>query len=219
MIFQTNLLLYVMISTIIGLGNIGKKYEGTRHNLGFELLNLAAEKWGLKASPADGDYYLAEKELEGRIIRLVWPTTYMNNSGLAVAQVLGKYQLSPNELLVCYDDFNISLGTLRIRLRGSDGGHNGIESIIYHIGTEEVPRLRMGVGPIPAEIDPISFVLNRFPDNEMDIVNKMLVNAGGAVLYSLNNSAEKAMSLYNRSVETPANVDPAPDDAQDSGAV
>jgi peptidyl-tRNA hydrolase, PTH1 family len=208
-----------MISAIIGLGNIGKKYEGTRHNLGFELLNLVAGKWGLKASPTDGDYYQAEKEWEGHQIRLIWPTTYMNNSGLAVSQVLEKYQLSPNDLLICYDDFNISLGTIRIRTGGSNGGHNGMESIIYNLGTEEVPRLRMGVGPIPAGIDPISFVLNRFYSNESEIVNKMLVNAGEAVLYSINNSAAKAMSLYNRSAELSANDNPAPDDTQNSGAV
>jgi PTH1 family peptidyl-tRNA hydrolase len=208
-----------MISTIIGLGNIGKKYERTRHNLGFDLLNLIAAKFGVKAGPADGDYYLAEMESEGRTIRLVWPTTYMNNSGRAVAQVLERYQLSPDGLLICYDDFNIPLGTIRIRPGGSHGGHNGLESIIYHIGTDEVPRLRMGVGPIPVGIDPINFVLSRFSDNEIDIVNKMLDIGRDSVLYLLNNSVEKAMSLYNRSVETPANVDPAPDKAQDSGAV
>ncbi len=191
------------ISTIIGLGNIGKKYVGTRHNLGFELIDILAGKWGIKPSPGQGNYYWAEKEKETGLIRLIWPTTYMNNSGLAVAQVMEHFQLSTNELLVVFDDFNLPLGKVRIRVGGSDGGHNGMASIIENIGTDEIIRLRMGVGPLPIEGDPVVFVLTPFKESEMEIRNKMLGKAVEAVLYLLDNNAEKAMSIYN----------PAPEDA------
>lgn len=193
-----------MPSIIIGLGNIGRKYRGTRHNLGFELLDAIAAQWNLKAVPGDGDYYIVEKELEGKLIRLVWPTTYMNNSGKAAEQVLQKFLLTPRDLLVVYDDLNLPLGRLRIRSEGSDGGHNGMADIIYHLGTEEIARLRLGIGPLPPGVDTVSFVLNPFADNELEIKKKMLEKAGEAVLYLLKFDIAKAMSIYN----------PAPDEAQ-----
>ncbi len=193
-----------MPSIIIGLGNIGRKYRGTRHNLGFELLDAIAAQWNLKAVPGDGDYYIVEKELEGKLIRLVWPTTYMNNSGKAAEQVLQKFLLTPRDLLVVYDDLNLPLGRLRIRSEGSDGGHNGMADIIYHLGTEEIARLRLGIGPLPPGVDTVSFVLNPFANNELEIKKKMLEKAGEAILYLLKFDIAKAMSIYN----------PAPDEAQ-----
>lgn len=193
-----------MPSIIIGLGNIGRKYRGTRHNLGFELLDAIAAQWNLKAVPGDGDYYIVEKELEGKLIRLIWPTTYMNNSGKAAEQVLQKFLLTPRDLLVVYDDLNLPLGRLRIRSEGSDGGHNGMADIIYHLGTEEIARLRLGIGPLPPGVDAVSFVLNPFADNELEIKKKMLEKAGEVILYLLKFDIAKAMSIYN----------PAPDEAQ-----
>lgn len=193
-----------MPSIIIGLGNIGRKYRGTRHNLGFELLDFIATQWNLRAVPGDGDYYIVEKELEGKLIRLIWPTTYMNNSGKAAEQVLQKFLLTPKDLLVVYDDLNLPLGRLRIRSEGSDGGHNGMADIIYHLGTEEIPRLRLGIGPLPPGVDAVPFVLNPFADNELEIKKKMLEKAGEAILYLIEFDIAKAMSIYN----------PAPDEAQ-----
>ncbi|MCX6830446.1 MAG: aminoacyl-tRNA hydrolase, partial [candidate division Zixibacteria bacterium] len=174
-----------MVSLIIGLGNIGEEYFHTRHNLGFDLLAILCEKWQIRPGLGSGDYFIAEKEIETGLIRLVWPTTFMNNSGLAVAQVMEKFELSPNDLLIIYDDFNIPLGRLRIRLGGSDGGHNGMASIISHLGTEDILRLRMGIGPVPEGIDPMTLVLSRFREEELEIRNKMLVKAGESVLYLL----------------------------------
>lgn len=193
-----------MPSIIIGLGNIGRKYRGTRHNLGFELLDLIAAQWNLKAKPGNGDFYLVEKECDGRIVRLIWPTTYMNNSGIAAEQVMQTYQLIPDDLLVVYDDLNLSLGRLRIRSEGSDGGHNGMADIIYHLGTEKIARLRLGIGPLPTGCDAVSFVLNPFADNELEMKKKTLDKAGEALLYLLKFDIAKAMSKYN----------PAPDEAQ-----
>jgi PTH1 family peptidyl-tRNA hydrolase len=189
------------LTTIIGLGNIGRKYDGTRHNLGFELLGHLAETWGVEAAPSDGNYYISEKNIEEKTVRLIWPTTYMNNSGLAVAQVVERFQLSPNELLVVYDDFVLPLGRLRIRPEGSDGGHNGISSIIYHLNTESISRLRMGVGPVPPGIDPVVFVLSRFEEKELPEKNKMLEKAVEGVLYLLTHNIADAMSIYNPAPE------------------
>jgi len=200
-----------MVSLIIGLGNIGEEYSRTKHNLGFDLLALLCEKWQIRPQLGPGNYFITEKNMENGLIRLVWPTTFMNNSGLAVAQALEKFELSPNDLLIVYDDFNIPLGRLRIRLGGSDGGHNGMASIISHLGTEDILRLRMGIGPIPAGTDPMAFVLSRFREEELEIRNKMLVKAGESVLYLLAHGTEKAMSIFNQN--------PAPDDPKKSGAV
>ena len=187
-----------MISAIIGLGNIGKKYTGTRHNLGFEVINLIARKWEIEPQAGDGDYYYAPKEYDNRIIRLFWPTTYMNNSGVAVKQILDGFGLSPENLLVVYDDINLPLGKLRIRMTGSDGGHNGMSSVIYNLETEGILRLRLGIGTLPEGVDQVDYVLGKFSPDEAEILNKMLEKGAEAVLYLLRNRPEEAMNLYNR---------------------
>ncbi|RKX18251.1 MAG: aminoacyl-tRNA hydrolase [Candidatus Zixiibacteriota bacterium] len=195
-----------MISTFIGLGNIGDKYAGTRHNLGSEVLNRLSQKWKIKPSPGSGDFYIAEKDIDGIDIRLIWPTTYMNNSGSAVKQILEKYELTPDSMMILCDDINLPLGKIRIRSGGSDGGHNGLGSIIYHLKTEKFPRLRMGVGPLPENTDQTGFVLGRFAENEIEIMKKMLVKSEEIILYLLKSRLEEAMSVYN--------INPAPDKAQ-----
>ncbi len=194
------------ISTFIGLGNIGEKYSKTRHNLGFDVLNLLAPKLNIKPTAGSGNYYIAEYRFDDTDIRLIWPTTYMNNSGLAVKQILEKFDLSPENIIVICDDINLPLGTIRIRTGGSDGGHNGLGSIIYHLETDKFPRLRMGVGPLPEKTDQIEFVLGQFDDKEQENVKKMLVKSGEAVVYLVKNRLEKAMSEYN--------MNPAPDITQ-----
>ncbi|UCD17021.1 MAG: aminoacyl-tRNA hydrolase [Candidatus Zixiibacteriota bacterium] len=200
-----------MISLVVGLGNIGEKYAGSRHNLGFDLLTAVCEKWGQVPCPGDGDYYIVEKEMDDRPVRLIWPTTYMNNSGVAVSQAIKRYRIPHEEVLIAYDDFNLSLGLIRIRRSGSDGGHNGMSSIIYHLETEAIPRLRMGIGPIPNAMDPVDFVLERFTERELKIKQKMLEISTDAILYSLKNRLDEAMTLYNKY--------PAPEDEKNSGAV
>ncbi|MEW5923207.1 MAG: aminoacyl-tRNA hydrolase [Candidatus Zixiibacteriota bacterium] len=195
-----------MISLIIGLGNIGEKYAGTRHNLGFDVLDLIFKKWRLRRRREHSLYAWAEKKSDGREIRLIWPTTYMNNSGAAVSQAMADFELDLSEILVVVDDYNLPLGKMRIRKRGSDGGHNGLESIINHLGSGEFMRLRLGIGPIPENIGSIEYVLGHFPDEEAEKVKKMLEKAGDAVLYSLTHRPEEAMSIYNS--------DPAPDESE-----
>jgi PTH1 family peptidyl-tRNA hydrolase len=192
-----------MISLIIGLGNIGIRYAETRHNIGFDLLDLLSLKWKFRQKDGPGDYYFGEKEIDGRMIRFIWPTSLMNNSGIAALQAMAKYNLTPADILVIYDDFNLPLGKMRIRASGSDGGHNGMESIIFHLRTEEILRLRLGTGPLPENMDPTEFVLGRFSDDEVEIRNKMLEKGAEAVLYLLSYRPEEAMTRYNQ--------DPAPD--------
>ncbi|UCD94879.1 MAG: aminoacyl-tRNA hydrolase [Candidatus Zixiibacteriota bacterium] len=193
-----------MISLVIGLGNVGIRHAETRHNLGFDLLDMLSLKWKFMQKNGPGDFYVGEKEIDGRLVRFVWPTTYMNRCGIAVVQTMVGYNLTPADILITYDDFDLPLGKIRIRTRGSAGSHNGMESIIEHLETEEILRLRMGTGPVPEGIDPMEFVLGRFTDDEAEIKNKMLEKAGEAVLYLLKNRPEQAMTLYNQ--------DPAPDE-------
>lgn len=191
------------ITSVIGLGNIGQKYADTRHNLGFRVLNLISDRWKIRPRPGSGDFYALEKDIDGNKIKLIWPTTYMNNSGRAVSQVIEQYVVPLDEILVVYDDYNLPLGQLRIRSGGSDGGHNGMASIIYHLATEKIARLRLGIGPIPAGVDPVEFVLGTFDADDAEIVEKMLEKSAAAILYSLNNRLEEAMAIYNNN--------PAPD--------
>ncbi len=186
-----------MIEAVVGLGNIGRKYSDTRHNLGFELLNTIANEWNIRPRPGQGEYYSAEHNYAGRMISLLWPTTYMNNSGMAVSQFLEKTGLEPEQLLIVYDDIALPLGKLRIRLRGSAGGHNGIASLIEHLGIDSIPRLRLGIGPLPENADQVSFVLGRFSAEEREIADKMIGQAADAVLYSLKHSLVEAMNKYN----------------------
>lgn len=187
-----------MVSLIIGLGNAGIRYAETRHNLGFDLLDLLSRKWKIRPASGLGDYHFAEMEFDGRTVRLVWPTTYVNNSGMAAVQSMVRFDLTPADILVAYDDFALPLGKIRIRTKGSDGGHNGIESVIANLGTDEIVRLRMGIGPLPEGIDPTEFVLGRFTQEETEIKNKMLEKAAEIVLYLFKNRPEAAMSLYNQ---------------------
>lgn len=195
-----------MISLIIGLGNIGEKYAETRHNLGFDVLNLIFDRWRLRRRREKPLYFWAEKEYQGRKIRLVWPTTYMNNSGAAVSQALADFGLNLDEILVVVDDYNLPLGKVRIRKKGSDGGHNGLESIISHLQSRDFMRIRLGIGPIPENVGSIEFVLERFSGDQLEKRKKMLDKGADAVLYSLTHRPEEAMGIYNS--------DPAPEESE-----
>lgn len=161
------------IKLIIGLGNPGKKYDGTRHNIGFETIRLLADAWGAGWSLEKRfNSLVSVPENRGRLL-LMQPQTFMNNSGQSVRAALDYYKIEPGEMLVVSDDFSIPLGTLRLRRTGSDGGHNGLASVIEHSGTKDFPRLRIGIGPVLPEMDPSDFVLTGFAKNEKDEVERM----------------------------------------------
>jgi len=184
---------------IFGLGNPGGKYAGTRHNIGFEVIDRLCAVDTLVSPPTE------MCEAECRLMMcgpaklpalFVKPLTYMNLSGDAVGALIRKYGLTPSDCLVVVDDFNIPLGKLRIRKDGSPGGHNGLKSISAAIGSD-YPRLRVGIGPLPAGISIIDFVLGRFEDSEREEVGNVIKIAADAVDFMIENGIDNAMNRYN----------------------
>lgn len=187
---------------ITGLGNPGNKYASTRHNAGFIALDNLALKLGIIFRPGRGDFYLASGKYKGEEFFLLKPTTYMNNSGIAVVQFFENYFTleADKDLLVVHDDFNISLGTLRLRQKGSDGGHNGIASIMYHLNSDEFPRMRIGIGSndILKKDEFVDFVLSDFLPNEIDMLNKLMPVFNDCILSFLSEDLKITMNKFNR---------------------
>lgn len=151
--------------------------------------------------PGKGRYHYCAASISSLKIVLLKPTTYMNRSGIAVGSFVESESLLPEEILVIADDFNLPLGRIRLRKSGSDGGHNGLASLIYHLGTEDFPRLRMGVGPVPEGIAAEDFVLERFPEDEIDKAVEMVERAARAVKAWLSEGFQKAAAVYNQAVD------------------
>lgn len=147
---------------VIGLGNPGRQYSGTRHNAGGTFVRSMAKAWKTKLRKKRFSSKIVEIEWENRKIMLALPQTYMNNSGLAVKQIMEGRNLLPEQLFVVYDDLDIPLGEIRIRKRGSSGTHKGMRSIVREIGTTEFPRMRIGIGPLPPGKDAVEYVLSSF---------------------------------------------------------
>ncbi len=184
---------------IVGLGNPGTEYEETRHNVGYRVLDELARRWKKQFRPGRGEYLILTAADGGRDVHLVKPLTYMNNSGLAVAEVLERFDASPGALLVVADDFQIPLGTLRLRRQGSDGGHNGLYSIIYHLQSDAFPRLRCGIGRemMPPKREMASFVLSPFEPGEADAARQMTERAADAVATTLHAGLAAAMNAFS----------------------
>jgi PTH1 family peptidyl-tRNA hydrolase len=194
---------------IVGLGNPGSKYDRTRHNIGFDVLDQLASLWHInmvehrKFQGIFGE----GRGPRGDKIRLIKPQTYMNLSGQSIRAVVDWFKLPPESVLVIYDDMDLPLGKLRLRLSGSAGGHNGMKSAIAHLGTQNFPRLRVGIGsPKGATIDSdghvISHVLGKFTPDEQPIVRDVVQMAVDAVELGLRQGIPKAMSTYNsRTIE------------------
>lgn len=188
------------MTAIIGLGNPGNEYDWTRHNVGFMVVDALCEVLGAEFEAGKGDYLIAAARSHGIPISLVKPLTYMNNCGLAVADVVERYGLDLRDALIVSDDFNLALGKIRLRARGSDGGHNGLYSIIYHLQTEEFPRLRCGIGTLSApgkKFDSASFVLSVFDRDERPTVLKMVETARDAALCFSKEGINAAMDQWN----------------------
>lgn len=180
------------IKLIAGLGNPGAEYELTRHNLGFMLVEMFAASRALSWKTHGGASRIAKDHSDGLL--LLEPQTYMNNSGEAVALLMRENNLSCEQLLVISDDFSLPLGSVRLRSSGSSGGHNGLSSIISHLGTQEFARLRLGMGPVPAGADISRFVLSKIAKAEQAAVNEMLTAASEALNILLEDGFEKAAS-------------------------
>lgn len=182
---------------LVGLGNPGARYAATRHNLGFTVLDALA---GLRRSiwSMEEGYCCAVLACEGQEVALVKPITYMNASGLAVRKALARFGATSEDLLVIVDDVHLPLGRIRVRRGGSDGGHNGLLSVIQSLGTEAFSRLRMGIGPLPEGEEMIDFVLGTFTFQEQETVSGMVQRAADAVRVILKDGLEKAMNQFNK---------------------
>jgi PTH1 family peptidyl-tRNA hydrolase len=188
------------VKLIVGLGNPGYEYLRTPHNLGFMAVDRLAEECGVELGRRESQALAATTELEGVEVMLAKPQTYMNLSGLAVVRLLSKYELSPRDLIVLVDEVALPLGALRIRSRGSAGGHNGLKSIIAALESDEFVRVRMGVKPERPVEDLVSYVLGPFREGEMEKVADMLDQASEAVRVLLKVGPQKAMNRFNRRV-------------------
>lgn len=187
------------VRLVVGLGNPGPGYAATRHNVGFRTVDLLRDKTGGPAwRPAPtGDGEVSEALFGDTPVRLAKPATYMNASGEFVGELARYWKVEPALLLVVSDDISLPLGRIRIRLKGSSGGQRGLESVLAHLGTDEVPRLRLGVGPKPERMDAADFVLSRFLAEERDPVCEMLERACEAVRSACERGLEAAMNAFN----------------------
>lgn len=200
----------VVPQLIVGLGNPGAKYDRTRHNIGFDIVDALARIWQINLTENRKFQGLFGEGLgSGAVkVRLLKPLTYMNKSGQSIRAVLDWYKVPPESVLVIYDDMDLPVGKLRLRLSGSAGGHNGMKSTIAHLGTQNFPRLRVGIGSakdVHPDKDTVSHVLGHFSPTEARIMPEVIDLAVGAIELSLKQGVEKSMSLYNSravSVET-----------------
>jgi len=182
---------------IAGLGNPGREFELNRHNAGFMLLNRLASELGESFRKVEARALVSKTNYQGERIILIKPQTYMNNSGSAVSSLVRFYKVPLENLLVVYDDVDLSLGTLRLRGSGGSAGQKGMQSIIERLGTEEIPRLRIGTGRPPGRMEAADYVLEDFPPQDADLVNETLDRAVEAVLAFITEGLDRAMTSFN----------------------
>lgn len=183
---------------IVGLGNPGAKYEMTRHNAGFLAVDLLAVKENLNIKKLKYHALVGDAVINGKKCLVMKPQTLMNNSGEAVGEAARFYKIPPERVIVISDDFSFDVGQIRIKRKGSAGGHNGLKSIIAHLGSENFPRIKVGVGKKPnADYDIIDWVLGRFPKELEKDLKSALENAVDALPYIVNEEIDKAMNLFN----------------------
>ena len=183
---------------IVGLGNPGKQYELTRHNAGFLFADLLADKNGVKINKIQFKAVTASLTLGGVKCLLMKPQTFMNNSGEAVRQAASFYKIPPERILVVFDDISLPCGRLKIRRKGSDGGHNGIKSIIYHLNSDAFPRVKLGVGEKPhPDYDLADWVLSQFKKDELALLREPAQKACSAAELIVAGDIDKAMSNFN----------------------
>ncbi|MCI5740694.1 MAG: aminoacyl-tRNA hydrolase [Lachnospiraceae bacterium] len=186
---------------IAGLGNPDKKYEHTRHNVGFDVIDELAEKYNISISEKKHKALLGKGVIEGQKVVLAKPQTYMNLSGESIVELVHYYKIDPEtEMIVIYDDISFAPGNLRIRQSGSAGGHNGIKNIIKCLGTQEFMRIKVGVGEKPKNWDLADFVLGHFSKEERENLEDAIGRAMEAVGYMINGDVAKAMNEYNKKV-------------------
>ncbi len=183
---------------IAGLGNPGDKYEHTRHNAGYEVIDVLADRYDIDVNTGKHKGLVGKGVIEGEKVILLKPVTYMNLSGESIIDALTYYKLDPeSELIVIYDDISLRPGMLRVRPKGSAGGHNGIKNIIAHLGNDIFPRVRVGVGEKPKGWDLVDHVLGRYSDEDKEIMKESFKRAADAVVSIMTGGIDKAMNDFN----------------------
>lgn len=202
---------------IVGLGNPGKKYENTRHNMGFLTIDVIAEKLGIKVDRIKFKSLVGETNFSGEKVVLVKPQTYMNLSGQAVREIMNFYKVPIENLIVIYDDIDIAVGKLRIRKKGSAGTHNGMRDIVYQLQDDGFPRIRVGIGA-ERKGDLVNFVIGGFTKEERPLLEESVTKAADASLAIITDGIEKAMNAYNvrekKEKKKPADTKPETESAE-----
>lgn len=180
-----------------GLGNPGTQYEKTRHNVGFECIDYISEHFGIPVTKAKFKALVGEGFIGGEKVLLVKPQTFMNNSGESLREIVDFYRLDLSNLTVIYDDIDLELGTIRIRKKGSAGTHNGMRSILYHLMSEDFPRIRIGIGRPKPQQDLVSFVLGKLSDDELNVINGSVKKVALSVEEIISSGIDMAMSRFN----------------------
>lgn len=186
---------------IVGLGNPGSKYTYTRHNIGFIVIDHFAESNGVLFMPGKGDWYECSLTVNDEEVFLLKPVTFMNNSGSAVKEFCNIHNIKPEDVLAIYDDFQLPIGTVRVRKKGSNGGHNGISDIIYQMNTEEIPRMRIGIGNnnVLQKDDFIDFVLSDFTKDEINDFIKIMPDLLSCIKSFITDEIKVTMNNFNKS--------------------
>lgn len=183
---------------IAGLGNPGLKYEYTRHNAGFLCVDMLAQQLGVKIDRIKFKSVTAAAQVEGHSCLLMKPQTFMNNSGEAIRDAAHFYKIPPERIIILFDDISLPPGRLRIRRKGSDGGHNGIKSILYHLNSDQFPRVKLGVGAKPhPDYDLGDWVVSTFRKEELPLMKEAMEKACEAVCLIVQGQTDRAMNLYN----------------------
>lgn len=183
---------------VVGLGNPGKDYTNTRHNIGFNTVELLAKRNGIKLNKLKFKSIYGEGTIGSEKVLLVKPQTYMNNSGITVGEIVRFYKLPIENLIVIVDDIDIEFSSIRIKKKGSSGSHNGLKSIIYHLNDDNFPRVKIGIGKKHPNEDLANFVLGRFSKEETQSIEEAILSASEAVETIIKNDIDKAMNSYNK---------------------
>ena len=183
---------------IAGLGNPGRQYAGTRHNMGFNVVTRIADDYKMQITIKEHKALCAKGFIGGKKVLLALPQTYMNLSGESIRELVNYYKIDPEtELMVIYDDISMDVGRIRMRAKGSSGGHNGIKNIIAELGTDVFPRMKVGVGEKPKGWDLADYVLGRFSDEENEVMRRMLAKGSDACRDFILYGIQEAMNRYN----------------------
>ena len=182
---------------IAGLGNPDRKYENTRHNAGFITIDTLADKLGVRIDRIKYKSLCTTAVINDKKVLLMKPSTYMNNSGLAVKEAMSFFKIPPEKTLIILDDISLDVGKLRIRRKGSDGGHNGMKNIIYLTGSDQFPRVKLGIGKKPEQWNLADWVLSTFTSTEQKSLEAAVENACSAIELIVGGQTDKAMNLYN----------------------